>query len=415
MIAYNFLNVFLGKQKTIYAIQSRKPINIILSPVSNNSRVPAVESSSILARGRGRSAVALKAQALKEPITIGGNAKKIVLKHVIMKLCIHCCLLSFVFMMFFITPAQSTTCSGRFVNPITDICWSCLFPISIGPVNISRSGREDTHNPTQIPCICPRNGIPTPGVPVGFWEPSRLVDVTRTPFCMVNLGGLQLSKSTVGYGVHGQKGTGTTKSSFYQVHWYVYPVIYWLELLVDFLCLEHQSFDVAYITELDPLWNADELSFILNPEAVLFGNPLAQAACSADCAAASSGFPNDALFWCGGCQGSLYPFTGNSTAHIGGVQASLLLTQRMMAKLHRDLLLWGTSGSHALCQKYPMPVIKKTQYKTQMTYPRPTTRGPMACNPLGRTEVIWGMGREFPYKGEDFGYLIWRKRNCCVL
>jgi conjugal transfer pilus assembly protein TraU len=232
---------------------------------------------------------------------------------------------------------------------------------------------------------------------------------------MVNMGGLQLGNSTIGYGVHGTKGaSSTTQSSFYQVHWYVYPVIYWLELLVDFLCLEQQSFDVAYITELDPLWNADELSFILNPEAALFGNPIAQTACAADCAATSAGFPMDSLFWCGGCQGSLYPFTGNNTAHIGGVQASLLLTQRMMAKLHRELLLWGTSGSQALCQKYPMPVIKKTQYKTQMTYPRPTTRGPMACNPLGRTEVIWGSGREFPYKGEDFGYLIWRKRNCCI-
>lgn len=308
-------------------------------------------------------------------------------------------------------------CSGRFVNPITDICWSCLFPISIGPVRVSSGGREDTHNPSQIPCLCPRPPIPfpVPGIPVGFWEPARLVDVTRVPFCMVSMGGLQLGNSTVGYGIHGPKGEARGQSSFYQVHWYIYPLIYWLELLVDFLCLEQQSFDVAYITELDPLWNADELSFILNPEAVLFGNPIAQAACAADCATASAGFPLDELFWCGGCQGSLYPFTGNNTAHNGGVQASLLMVQRMMAKLHRELLLWGTSGSEALCKKYPMPLIKKTQYKTQMTYPRPTTRGPMACNPLGRTEVLWGAGREFPYKGEDFGYLIFRKRNCCVL
>ena len=90
------------------------------------------------------------------------------------------------------------------------------------------------------------------------------------------------------------------------------------------------------------------------------------------------------------------------------------MVQRMIAKLHREMLLWGTSGQEGLCQKYPMPIIKKSQYKTQMTYPRPTTRGTMACNPLGRTEVIWGSGREFPYKGEDFGYLIWRKRNCCI-
>ncbi len=324
---------------------------------------------------------------------------------------IHFCLL------FISTSVISKSCPGRFVNPITDICWSCLFPITIGPVTVNKSGREDISNPSQIPCFCPRPPLPfpVPGIPVGFWEPVRLVDVTRVPFCMVNMGGLQLGKSTVGYGTHGVRGEGRAQSSFYQVHWYIYPVIYWLELIVDFLCLEKQDFDVAYITELDPLWNADELSFILNPEAVLFGNPIAQAACSADCAAATAGFPLNPLFWCGGCQGSLYPFTGNNAAHNGGVQASLLMVQRMIAKLHRELLLWGTSGQEALCQKIPLPIIKKSQYKTQMTYPRPTTRGPMACNPLGRTEVIWGTGREFPYKGEDFGYLIWRKRSCCVL
>lgn len=194
----------------------------------------------------------------------------------------------------------------------------------------------------------------------------------------------------------------------------MYPVIYWLELLTDFACLERASFDVAYLTELDPLWNDEETGFILNPEAVLFGNPVAQGACAADCGLASVGFPNDALFWCGGCQGSLYPFSGTISAHVGGVQASLLAMQRMMAKLHRELLLHGYMGSAGQCTKYPMPIIKKTQYKTQMVYPIPSNqRG--GCHPLGRSETLWASGKEFPYQGEDFGYLIWRKRNCCVM
>lgn len=245
-----------------------------------------------------------------------------------------------------------------------------------------------------------------------------MVDVTRTPYCLVNMGGIQMMERGVqGAGsVENGHQTGNTsrmRDSFYQVHWYMYPVLYWLELIVDLVCMEKGDVDLAYITELDPLWNDDETAFILNPEAVLFANPIAQAACAADCITASAGFGRDELFWCGGCQGSMYPFSGSIPAHVGGVQASLLALQRMIAKLHREGLLWGTVGRDAWCDRYPMPIIKKTQYKTQMLYPIPST-GSRQCHPLGRTEVIWGSGKEFPYQGEDFGYLIWRKRSCCL-
>jgi hypothetical protein len=116
---------------------------------------------------------------------------------------IHFCLL-IIFSSFSNVQAVQS-CSGRFVNPITDICWSCLFPISIGPIKVSGGGREDTPNPGQIPCFCQRPPIPfpVPGIPVGFWEPARLVDVTRVPFCMVSMGGLKMGNSFVNYGVHG--------------------------------------------------------------------------------------------------------------------------------------------------------------------------------------------------------------------
>jgi conjugal transfer pilus assembly protein TraU len=307
-------------------------------------------------------------------------------------------------------------CVGRFVNPVSDICWSCLFPITIGGMRVSSSG-EDTGNPGNFMCTC-RTPVPRVGIPISFWEPVRLVDVTRTPYCMVSLGGISLQERGVqGRGsVQNGKGssTGRLRHSFYHVHWYVYPVLYWLELLTDFVCMEKGQLDIAYLTELDPLWNDDEIAFILNPEAILFANTLAQGACAADCIAASTGFSQDGLFWCGGCQGSIYPFTGSVTAHVGGVQASMLLVQRMIAKLHREGLLWGTMGKDGWCDRYPMPVLKKTQYKTQMIYPIPST-SPGSCYPLGRSESLWSSSKEYPYQGEDFGYLIWRKRNCCLL
>ena len=305
-------------------------------------------------------------------------------------------------------------CVGKFVNPITDVCWKCVFPLTIMGMDVVK-GNPSPQAPRKPICICnrPPLNLPVPGIPVGFWEPVRLVDVTRTPYCLVNMGGISVASSGVNYRGDVEENTDDgTHHSFYQVHWYVYPIMYWLEVLTDFVCLENISIDLAYLTELDPLWGDDQKSFILNPESVLFGNLVAQAACAADCLASSVNLPMDMLFWCNGCQGGLYPFTGTLNDHSGGVQASLLITGRFMAKLHRELLLWGTYGTDGLCSKYPMPIIKKSQYRLQMTYPIPTANN---CYPMGHTEMFWQPGKEFPYNGSDFGYLVWRRRDCCLL
>jgi conjugal transfer pilus assembly protein TraU len=122
------------------------------------------------------------------------------------------------------------------------------------------------------------------------------------------------------------------------------------------------------------------------------------------------------LFWCAGCQGSIYPMTGHVTTHIGGVQASVLLTQRMTAKMHRQLTTFATAGSRGLCGAYPLPIFDKTHYKLQMTYPVPATEkvDGQCCQPYGRTTMLWGSGKSFPVSGEDFSYQIFRKRNCCA-
>ncbi len=306
------------------------------------------------------------------------------------------------------------TCQGKFPNPITDICWSCAFPLTIGGIRLFSMDQEDTSNPGGPICAC--SDPPKIGVSTGFWEPVRQVDVTRTPWCLVSLDGLQMNP-----GFDAPAGTvgvqdDTTKYSFYQVHWYTNPLLYWLEVLLDNSCLEKGQFDIAYLTEIDPLWDDDELNLIINPDAFLFGNPIAQAACAADCVAATAGFSTNTLYWCAGCQGSLYPLNGHVQAHVGGVQASSLLAQRMTAKMHREMLIWAASGDAGQCGYYPQPLMDKTNYKYQMLYPVPQTEkiNGKCCQPFGRTTAIWGAGKQIPYIGEDFAYLIFRKRNCCA-
>jgi conjugal transfer pilus assembly protein TraU len=312
--------------------------------------------------------------------------------------------------------AYAKPCQGKFINFVTDICWSCMFPVSIGNVPVDFSGQRDTKNPSNPICACrrPPNPVPLPGIAVSYWQPTRMIEVTRTPYCMVSLGGVDMGSGIKGHGAVEIDENGE-QSSFYQVHYYVYPILHILELLTgDFLCLDKSEYDLGYITELDVTWNNDEWGAILSPEAALFVSPPMQAACAADAVAANVKFPLNSLSWCAGSQGSLYPFVGHVANHLGGVEASLLLVQRMLASLHRKGILFETSGSKCLCKKKLRLVIKKSQYKTQMVYPKPLTNSKLSCNPLGQSSIVWGAGREFPYKGEDFVYLIFTKTNCCV-
>src|SRR3546814_11926731 len=81
------------------------------------------------------------------------------------------------------------------------------------------------------------------------------------------------------------------------------------------------------------------------------------------------------MFWCAGCQGSMYPMNGNVSASIGHVQASRLVLSRFAYKLHRELVSLGTMGSKGLCGKYLMPVMSKQQYRFQANNPNPETSG----------------------------------------
>ncbi len=132
--------------------------------------------------------------------------------------------------------AADGSCHGKFMNPVTDICWSCMFPLTLGSAALLQNGQPDIGNPASPVCYC--SNPPRIGVAIGFWEPVRLVDVTRTPFCMVGLGGLTLDP-----GLEVPRGAqaghdSQTRNSFYQVHWYANPILSWMEVLLDFPCLE---------------------------------------------------------------------------------------------------------------------------------------------------------------------------------
>ena len=110
-------------------------------------------------------------------------------------------------------------CHGKFPNPITDVCWSCSFPIGLaGGAKVTMGQDENTSSSSGSPfCAC--SNPPKIGLKMSFWEPARMVDVTRTPYCFVGLGGISMD-----FGIdaprHAQTGKSEARSpsAFYHAH-----------------------------------------------------------------------------------------------------------------------------------------------------------------------------------------------------
>lgn len=312
--------------------------------------------------------------------------------------------------------AAAQECKGKFLNPITDICWTCAFPMKVGGATMFSKGQDDFDTDARSVCTCVSGGNVTVGLGLEFWEPVRLFETVIHSGCFPLLSGLKID-----FGVrspdHGRRGSekpANVNTSFYEVHWYIAPWVFAMQAILDTRCLDQSPFDMAYVTELDPLWRDSESTYILNPDASLFTSVAATAACAADCVAATTGFSLPTSYFCAGCQGKMFPLTGWVGAHVSHVQASTLLMQRFTNKLHREGLMWGAYGAEGQCGYYIQPIMDKRAYKYQMVWPSRATDkiDGKCCSPYGRTTIPWQANKVVPTR-EDTGYQIFRKRSCC--
>ncbi|MEM4134380.1 MAG: TraU family protein [Candidatus Micrarchaeia archaeon] len=324
-------------------------------------------------------------------------------------------LLSF-FIVLFSTNNATSECKASFVNLINDVKWDGIFPIEIAGVEIK--GPSNLPNPDhlkRVVCYCRRQGSLTFGLTFSFWEPARVIETVKDAWCFPLLGGLKINpgKDIGGGGsqTHTAKGTSNSGSIFRQAHWYFFSVFNILDLFMDVPCIQWDGFDIAYVTELDILWQRDDVAMFIHPEVLLFANPVAQMSCIADSVAATVGYPIDPLFWCVGSWGSVYPMTGKtSVSNI--VEGNAALAAKMIAKLGRELLLWDTALD--LCGPVVNPIWVKSHYKVHLMKP---VVGSIIQ--LGQSGIIWGVAKNPPYGSnrnapDNFDFMLFRRIKCCL-
>ncbi len=305
-------------------------------------------------------------------------------------------------------------CKGPGMNPATDVCWNCIFPIKIGGVTVypNTSGSPDPPDAANSPaCVCP---APPPiyyryGIPISFWEPKALVETVKEPFCSPALGGSTGSSLgfAAGAGSDHSQGSQTDIYTFAQVHYIKFPVWAVLQLLTDLTCFQSGGFDVLFMSEVYPLWSNDTLAAIQNPDAALFANYLSQTACAADGAAANTWLPLNALYWCMGSWGSAFPLTGHITEETD-TQANAGLAARVNFLLSRLGMVQDCGVN--MCGCVPTPVWVKTNYRFHVSKPVRDS----ICHPIGRSSLVWGALKNPPYSGNNFLWVTFRKRVCCA-
>lgn len=347
---------------------------------------------------------------------------------------------------------------------INDVCWSCLFPMYMFNAKVRDGWNEKPSSAAdQAFCTCDMGGLfNVYGGTVGFWAPTRLLEVTRKEWCFPTLFGAEINDPSSVSAITGMGGQGKdmygNRSSYLATHMYAFPLMQMLNLFSSVSCNpdNYLNFDLMFMSESFPNWNDSELAFLINPETVLFANPVAQAAQVADCNAATApdSDPIDAMFWSVGCWGSTYPLTGKTINNASHAKIGSLTSTRFMFMMSRIGMIRHKTGEEALCEGKWMPIMKKSIFRMQQLWPvsesssvavsedidRDDTadenasgpgvisdgdvntvdlidmgsRSKTCCHKLGSSDFAWGMWRNEIGVSGNTVFLLWNWTDCCI-
>lgn len=334
----------------------------------------------------------------------------------------------------------------------SDVCWSGMFPIRLAGATFmdGKSGvPEDASN--SVVCKCGgdllKGKLPRIGFTIGFWAPSKIIDVTRRPYCLPSMGGMQIPLGNVDFLNSGANmGRGDNGEHFSNWTLYSFPIIWMLRLIDDGACPSDglTDFDLLQSSPMFPNWNdvVGRYTVFINPEMLLFSGVTSLFALPVDAAASTLGNPINSLFWVAGAWGAAYPMTGFGEGgdvdhQVEPVRSTSLTAFRGLSLLHRLGMLSETIGNDNICERHPRFIIRKDAYRWQFLAPSPETNGPApeapppvnsttqvrevnppqrystCTHPTGASDIGWGMWRDVPATGEDHSYLLFQWTDCC--
>ena len=327
-------------------------------------------------------------------------------------------------LLFMSTSIAEAVCKGSIINPITDVRWKCMFPISLGGVSaaeipfpeakdaiISDKALSGAISPV---CTC-MDPLPRVGITFSMNNVFRIVETVKDPLCFPTLG------MQIGSGPFGRAGADggrrdLSKTTFNYTHMISFVPTQALNLFIDSLCVQaseaYSPLSVLNISEFDPTAKSSEMSLIIFPESVLFANPVAQAYCMVDSALTVFEMTDPIGFWCVGGH-SVFPMSNHSVEAAEYVDAAAINASKYLFKMSRTGMLLSCFGSQALCSCVPTFIWNKQEFRLQLAKPLSST----FCFRLGKASLLWNVPNRNPVlvEGADnLVFMVWRRRDCCA-
>jgi conjugal transfer pilus assembly protein TraU len=121
--------------------------------------------------------------------------------------------------------SHSGECPTSSLNIVGSINFGCMLPIRIGGT-VSGGSEDGGSSGTGSPfCVCPLESGLRYGLNVQMWEPARLIDTVRDPYCFMPLG-TQLNQNagalSGGSNQHAQAAQYSGQVHFYQFQYFNY-------------------------------------------------------------------------------------------------------------------------------------------------------------------------------------------------
>ena len=105
--------------------------------------------------------------------------------------------------------------------------------------------------------------------------------------------------------------------------------------------------------------------------------------------------------------------TGHVNAPLSPVQTAMLLTERMNYKMHREFLVSDSSPKPgAICKEHFYTITPKSRYRYELVN---QVADGKHCYPSGQSTLSFEADKIKPHTQDQYGFLVWRKRNCTFM